>query len=289
MWEEYSSPISVEEALDILKFYKGQARIVAGGTDLILDLKDQIREVKCLVDISGIEELGKIERDGDDIKIGAVVTHCQAASSKLIQERAPVLAEAAVAIGSPQIRNQGTIVGNVVNAQPAADTAVALFALEAKAEITGSNGSRLVPIEELYKGVGVSNIDSTAEVVTALHFKSLENNQGSAFMRLAQRKALALPMLNVAVVVTVSDDRFEEARIVVAPVAAMPFRSRKAEAALQGALIGSDSISIAAESAASEAQPRDSDLRGSAEYRKEMVRVLVRRALEQAAQRAKQM
>ncbi len=288
MWEEYSSPISVEEALDILKFYKGQARIIAGGTDLILDLKDQIREVKCLVDISGIKELGKIERDGDNIKMGAAVTHSQVAASKLIQENTPLLAEAAFTVGSPQIRNQGTLVGNVVNAQPAADTAVALFALEAKAEITGSNGSRLVPIEELYKGVGVSDIDSTAEVVTALRFKSLEDNQGSAFMRLAQRKALALPMLNVAVVVTTSDDRFEEVRIVVAPVATIPFRSKKAEAALQGALIGLDSINVAAESAASEAQPRDSDLRGSAEYRKEMVKVLVRRALEQAAPRAKQ-
>ncbi len=288
MWEEYISPASVEEALDILKSHKKQARIVAGGTDLILDLKDQIREVKCLVDISGIEELRKIERDGDNIKIGAAVTHSQAASSKLIQENAPALAEAALAIGSPQIRNQGTVVGNVINAQPAADTAVALFALEAKAEITTGSGRQLVPIEKLYKGIGASKVDSTAEIVTALYFKSLKNNQGSAFVRLSQRKALALPMLNVAAVVTIQDDHFEEARIVVAPVAPMPLRSRKAEAALQGALIGLDSINTAAASAASEAQPRDSDLRGSAEYRKEMVKILVRRALEQASQRAKQ-
>ena len=289
MWEEYVSPASVEEALDILKSHKGQARIVAGGTDLVLDLKDQIRKVKCLVDISGIKELGKIEQDSDNIKIGAAVTHSQAASSKLIQEHALLLAEATLAIGSPQIRNQGTVVGNVVNAQPAADSAVALFALEAKTEITSSNGSRLIPVEKLYKGVGVSQVNSTAEIVTAIYFKGLRNNQGSAFVRLAQRKALALPMLNVAVVVTVQDDHFEEARIVVAPVAPTPLRLRKAEAVLQGALIGLDSINTAAESAASEAQPRDSDLRGSAEYRKEMVRVLVRRALEQAAQRAKQM
>jgi len=288
MWEEYISPTSVKEALEILKSYKGQARIIAGGTDLILDLKDQIRKVRCLVDISGIQELKKIEQNGDNIKIGAGVTHNQAASSKLIQEHAPVLAEAASAIGSPQIRNKGTVVGNVVNAQPAADAAVALFALEAKTEITSRNGSRLVPVEELYQGVGISRIDSTAEIVTALYFRSLKNNQGSAFVRLAQRKALALPMLNIAVVVTIQDDHFEEARIVVAPVAPTPFRSRKAETALQGALIGLDSINKAAESATSEAQPRETELRGSAEYRREMVKVLVRRALEQAVQRAKQ-
>lgn len=287
MWEEYLSPTSVPEALDILKFYKGQARIVAGGTDLILDLKEQIRQVKCLVDISGIAELNTIDLDGDNVKIGATVTHRQVASSKFIQEHASVLAEAAFAIGSPQIRNRGTVVGNVVNAQPAADTAVALFALEAEAQIISGNGSRLVRIEELYQGIGVSKVDSTVEIVTALYFKSLRNSQGSAFIRLAQRKALALPMLNVAVVVTAQDGHFEEARIVVAPVAPVPFRSRKAEAALRDAVISLESINTAAELAASEAQPRDSDLRGSAEYRKEMVRVLVRRALEQAVQKTK--
>lgn len=289
MWEEYSSPASVPEALEILRLYKGQARIIAGGTDLVLDLKDGIRQAEYLVDISGIEALQKIERDNDTIKIGAAVTHRQAASSKLIQERAPVLAAAALAIGSPQIRNRGTVAGNVVNAQPAADTAVALFALEAEAEIaTGSNGSRLVPVDKLYRGVGLSGVDSTAEIVTSLYFKSLRDNQGSAFVRLAQRRALALPVLNVAVVVTVQGSRFEEARIVVAPVAPVPFRSRQAEAALHGAVIGSDAINTAAELAAGEAKPRDSELRGSAEYRREMVRVLVRRALEQAVQAVKQ-
>ena len=135
MWEEYSSPKSVQEALEILQSCKGQARIIAGGTDLIPELKEQTRKVKCLVDIVGIEPLKKIEQDGDNIKIGAGVTHSDVASSKLIRKKAAVLAEAASAVGSPLIRNQGTVVGNVVNAQPAADTAVALSALEAKAEV----------------------------------------------------------------------------------------------------------------------------------------------------------
>ncbi|MBA7671957.1 Carbon monoxide dehydrogenase medium chain [subsurface metagenome] len=288
MWEEYSSPKSVQEALEILQSCKGQARIIAGGTDLIPELKEQTRKVKCLVDIVGIEPLKKIEQDGDNIKIGAGVTHSDVASSKLIRKKAAVLAEAASAVGSPLIRNQGTVVGNVVNAQPAADTAVALSALEAKAEITFVGGVRLIPLDELYEGIGVSKIDSTSEIVTSLHFKSLTNDQGSAFDRLARRKALALPMLNVAVVVTVQNGRFEEARIMVAPVAPMPFRARRAEAALRGTATSLDSINKAAGLAAVEAQPRDSQLRGSAEYRKEMVKVLVRRALEQATQRAKQ-
>ena len=288
MWEEYFSPKSVSEALEILQRYKGQARIIAGGTDLIPELKEQIREVKALVDISEIDQLKKIEQDSDIIKIGAGITHSEVASSKLIREQATVLAEAASAVGSPLIRNQGTVVGNVVNAQPAADTAVALFALEAKAEIISHKGTKVIPIEELYHDIGVSKIDSTLEIVTAIYFKSLRRNQGSAFVRLAQRKALALPLLNVAVVVTLREGRFGETKIVVAPVAPLPFRSRKAEAILKDAPIDSEFIRKAAEASASEAQPRDSALRGSAQYRREMVKVMVRRALGQATQRIKQ-
>ena len=125
------------------------------------------------------------------------------ASSELIRERAGLLAEAASAVGSPLIRNQGTIVGNVVNAQPAADTAVALFSLCAEVEILSNSGTRRVPIEQTYEKLGVSRVNSASEIVTALYIKCLRDDQGSAFVRLAQRKALALPMLNVAAVVTI--------------------------------------------------------------------------------------
>ena len=287
MWEEYRFPSSIQEALEILQSYKGEARIIAGGTDLILELKDRTQTVKCLVDIRDIDALKKIEQDGEMIKIGAGVTHSQVASSMLIQKQATVLAEAASAVGSPQIRNQGTVVGNVVSAQPAADTAVALFALKAEAEIVTGNGTKLVPLDELYEGVGISKVDSTAEIVTGVRFKGLVSNQGSAFSRLAQRKALALPVLNVAVAVTLKDNHFDEAQIVIAPVAPVPFRSKRAEDVLRGAPIGPEAINLAAEAVAGEAQPRDSALRGSAEYRKKMVKVMVRRALEQATERAR--
>ena len=288
MWEEYCSPSSVKEALKILYKYDGQARVIAGGTDLVLELKKKTRDVKCLVDITNIEELKKILREVNTIKIGAGVTHSEVASSKLINQYAIVLAEAASAVGSPLIRNLGTIVGNVVNAQPAADTAIALFALEAKAEISTYKGSNLVPIEKLYQGIGSSEVDSTSEIVTTIQFKKPVSNTGSAFTRLSQRKALALPVLNVAAVVTIKDNHSDDARIVIGPVANMPFRSRKAELQLKGAPINLESIKKAAEIAAYEAQPRDSALRGSAKYRQEMVKVLVKRALEQATLRAKE-
>jgi CO/xanthine dehydrogenase FAD-binding subunit len=288
VWEEYLSPSSIEEALEILKLYNGSARVIAGGTDLVLDLKEGSRKVTCLVDITKIEGLQNAEQDGKEVRIGATVTHSQVASSALIRKHGACLAEAAAAVGSPQIRNQGTIIGNVVNAQPAADTAVALFALSAKAEIATTQGIKLVPIEQLYAGLGTSKVDSTAEIVICVRFPGLGDNQGSAFSRLSQRKALALPMLNAAVAVTVKDNKFEEAQVVVAPVSHLPFHSRKAEEVLRGATVSEETMIAAAEAAASEANPRDSALRGSAAYRKKMVTVLVRRALEQATERAKQ-
>ena len=286
MWDQYLIPKSIQEALQILQSHEGEARIIAGGTDLVPELKGGARKVKCLVDISEIDLLKKIQVDDGLIKIGAGVTHAVVASSDLIREQAAVLAEAASAVGSPLIRNQGTIAGNVINAQPAADTAVALFALDAQVEILSDKGVRVVPVENVYQGIGVSRINSTSEIVTALYFKGLGSNQGSSFFRLAQRKALALPMLNVAAVLSIQDGSFGEARIVIAPVAPLPFRSRKAEAALKHAAVAPASIDKAAEIAASEAQPRDSALRGSAEYRREMVKVLLRRALGRATERA---
>lgn len=288
MWDEYVIAKSVEEALHILQSHEGNARIIAGGTDLVPELKNGMKKTGCLVDISEIDSLKKIDLDGELIKIGAGVTHAEVAASELVWKQATLLAEAASAVGSPLIRNQGTIVGNVVNAQPAADAAVALFALDARVEICSPSGVRIVPIERMYHSVGVSNVDSASEIVTALYFKGLRNNQGSAFARLAQRKALALPMLNVAAVTTIKGGRFEESRIAIGPVAPLPFRARGAEGILKKADTGQRSIDEAADAAASEARPRDSALRGSAEYRREMVKVFVRRALERAKQRAMQ-
>ncbi|MBW2610314.1 MAG: FAD binding domain-containing protein [Deltaproteobacteria bacterium] len=288
MWEEYLSPSSTQEAVDMLRSYNGEAQIIAGGTDLVLDLSKGTRKAKCLIDIGDIDELKKIDQDGDEIVIGAGVVFSRIISSKLIQEKAYVLAEAAATIGSPQIRNTGTVVGNVVSAQPAADAAVALFALDARAEIVGSDGKRIVPLGELYEGVGISKVDSTAEIVTGVRFKALGSNQGSAFMRLAQRKALALPVLNAAATVAIKGDKFYESLVVIAPVATRPFRSEDAENCLKGASIDKGTIEEAAEAAAGEANPRDSALRGSAEYRKKMAKVLVKRAIQKAVERAKE-
>jgi len=287
MWEEYLCPSTVEETLELLKSGEGQARIVAGGTDLVVEIKEGVKEVPVLVDITGIESLKKIELGGDHVKMGACVTHTQVVSSNLIQDRATALSEAALSIGSPQTRNIGTVVGNVVNAQPAADAAVALVALGAEAEIMDSTGYRWTPVEELYAGIGLSKVKSDKEMVTVLRFKAQSDKQGSAFARLAQREALALPVLNAAVMITADADRCTRARIVVAPVAPLPYRCREAEDFLTGTPLTLESFARAGEMAAGECHPRDSALRGSSEYRREMIKVLVRRALSSARERIK--
>jgi carbon-monoxide dehydrogenase medium subunit len=288
-WEEYLAPTSLEEALAMLQERQGQARVIAGGTDLVIQLKSKEVTARCLVDISNLAELKGIELEDGFIRIGACVTHQELACSRLIRERAAALAEGASQVGSPQIRNLGTVGGNIVNAQPAADTVVPLMALEAEVEVATATGIRREPLGGLCVGPGQCTVDSTAEILTAVRFRALGPNQGSAFERLAKRKALALPILNAAAVVTLNDggDTFQEVRLAVGPVAPTPFRARQAEEALQGAAVEAQVIATAMEIAAQEARPRSNPLRGSREYRQEMVKVLLRRAIERAVQESK--
>lgn len=282
MLQDYLFPETVNEAVSFLQDHEGQARIIAGGTDLMLDIPEGKIETNYLVDISRIPELREITMVDDLIYIGAAVTHNQVAGSALIQKNAAALAQAAGYVGSHQIRNAGTVVGNVCNAQPAADAAVALVALGATAEITTPAGQEYVPVEKMYAGVGRSTIDSTSQLVTRVSFPVAQKNQGTAFVRLHQRNALALPMLNVAVMVTLENGRFLWARICMAPVGPGPMRTLGAEEVLKGAEITPEVIEKAAQAVLEHANPRDSALRGSKEYRTSVLPVLVRRALGQA-------
>jgi len=288
MWQEYLFPSSVEEALAMLAEREGRARLVAGGTDLIIELTEGRRAADCLVDITRIPELGKITLKDGIIVVGANVTHRQASESPLIRERATVLAQACRAVGSLQIRNVGTLGGNVVNAMPAADGTTALLALEAEAEIAGGAGRKWVPLPDLFAGPGVSRVDSTREMLAAFRFQALSQGQESALERIARRRALALPILICAVVVTLNEagQAFESARIALGPVAPVPFRASQAEESLRGAPIRLETMARAGEIAMRESHPRSSLLRASKEYRQEVIKVLVRRGLERAVQRA---
>ena len=288
MWQEYLFPSSVEDALAMLAEREGRARLVAGGTDLVIQLTEGRRAADCLVDITRIAGLDRITLEDGMIVLGANVTHRQASESPLVRERATVLAEACRAVGSLQIRNVGTLGGNVVNAMPAADGTTALLALEAEVEIADESGWRWVPLPDLFVGPGVSRVDSTREMLTAFRFQALGERQGSALERIARRRALALPILICALVVTLSEgaENFESARIALGPVAPVPFRASQAEESLHGAPISLETMTRAGEIATQESHPRSSLLRASKEYRQEVIKVLVRRGLERAVQGA---
>jgi carbon-monoxide dehydrogenase medium subunit len=280
MLKDYVIAKTVDGALTALR--QGNAKVVAGGTDLMLDLKSGKVQVDTLVDINSIDELKNIELVDGQIRIGAAVTHQEVAKSELIKDKVPALAKASGSVGSLQIRNTATVVGNVINAQPAADAAVVLVALGAVAEIHDDAGVSNQPVEQLYAGVGKSKVDSSKQLVTAVQFPALLLNQGCAFIRLAQRGALALPMLNVAVVASLVENKVEWIRIVMAPVATQPVRATSAENMLKGAEVNEANILAAAQEAAAQANPRSSALRGSSEYRKSVLVTLVKRGLTEA-------
>jgi CO/xanthine dehydrogenase FAD-binding subunit len=287
MWRKYLFPATVPEALEMLTAHPGESQIIAGGTDLVLQSKRGQCPATVVVDITRIPGLDLIaERDGF-VLIGCQATHAQIAASPLIRQKAEVLALACGSVGGPATRNVGTLVGNVVNALPAADGAVALFALDAEVEVADANGQHWMPIAEMYAGVGQCVLDPCAQMVTAIRFRPLEPSQASAYQRLANRKALALPTLAVGTVVGVRDGVCDAVRISVGPVAPTPFRAREAEAALMGQPLTTEAMAHGAKLAEQAAQPRDSLLRGSRDYRQAMVGVLVRRALTEAVAKAK--
>lgn len=281
MPEEYIIPKTVEEALDVLKTYAGEARVICGGTDLMLDLRNKKKNVRCLVDVSGLHSLLGLTCEQDMISIGGAVTHARAAAYDPIRVYAPSLAAGCGIVGSPQMRNIGSLAGNVVNAQPAADSAIPLIALNADAHIVSSKGVRVVPVHELYAGVGQSKVDATSEIIQKFTFKAINPRcgEGCATERLAQRKMLSLPMANVSVSLKVEQGSLAWIRAAVGPVQRTPLRPLSLEQEFVGQPATEETLLAFAAALGDLASPRNSKLRGSADYRKDMVRVLTGRAL----------
>ena len=286
-WEKYFRPQNIPEALKILEESQGQARLLAGGTDLIPQIRNRETKPKVLVDITRIPGLGEIKLEEGVIKIGALVTHAQVVESSLIREKAPALSEGVAQLGSPQIRNLGTVAGNVVSGQPGADAIIPLLALDANVKVARKKDERTIPMTEFFLDTGKTRVDSTREMVTEIFFSVPTENESSVSLRLARRKSLALPILNVSVVVSADakQKKFNHVKIALGPVAPIPFRAKEAEGILASAPISDEVIKEAARKAAQEASPRTSLLRGSEEYRREMVINLVERAIYKGLER----
>lgn len=279
MWNKYYNVTSIEDAIEILGKNKESAKIVAGATDLIIEFEKGLRKnVDILIDISRVLGLNMITLDEDqNIHLGPLVTHNDCASSKLIQERAFPLAQAAWEVGSPQIRNRGTVAGNLVTASPANDTITPLIALGAKLVLRSTNHQRIVALNDFYAGVR-KTVLAPDEMIVDIFFPALKNTQKSSFIKFALRRAQAISLVNVAVICDIKNSLISDARIALGAVAPTIIRAFESENFLIGKELSMEVINEAALLAQKSAKPI-SDIRGSAAYRKTMIKVITKRAL----------
>jgi carbon-monoxide dehydrogenase medium subunit len=286
---KYLFPTTAEEAVQALADWKGEARVIAGGTDLMLDLEKGKIQPCCFVNTDRIQGLNEITIEDDFIVLGSAVTFANIKDHPYINQYVHVLADAARSVGSLSIQNEATLAGNIVNAMPAADGVVATIALEAEIKIVDvERAEEWKPVESLFLGPGSSSIDPTRQLVTRIRFPRCENHRGTAWYRLGRRPSLTLPILNCAVNVYLdeSGQKIKRARIALGPVAPKPFRAREAEHFLEGRSPTEENIKQAAEIAQAETNPRGNVLRASRNYRLATVPVIVENALFNAIQLA---
>jgi carbon-monoxide dehydrogenase medium subunit len=279
MWTEFITPASLEETLRILAEKREKARLIAGATDLMLELDRGVRKgIETLVDITRLPDLDRISFDeGNIIHIGPLVTHNAAAASALLRERAFPLVIAAWQVGAPQIRNQATVAGNLVTASPANDTITPLMALGAWVNLASVRGTRRVALEDFYTGVRKTVLEPD-EMLVDIAFPALKSGQRGTFLKLGLRRAQAISLVNTAIILTLDSSRVGSAVITLGAVAPTIIHAPEAEAFLAGKELTDEVIGHAAELAAGASRPID-DIRGSAAYRKAMVRVLITRGL----------
>jgi carbon-monoxide dehydrogenase medium subunit len=283
---EYFQVGSIREAISLLETYGEEAKVVAGGTDLVPQLRAREVEPKYVVDISGIRDLSYVENYSEGLRIGAVTTHDTLERSSLVLRKAPALAEAVYGVGNAQIRNLGTIGGNLANASPAADTALPLIVSGASLKIVGPRSERLVPAEDFFMSVN-KTVLNTNELLTEIQIPSLPENTGEAFIKLGRRAGPDLSIASAAAMVTMDNDTCKDVRIALGSVAPTPLRARKTEDFLRGERLEGKPLGECSEIAANEIRPI-SDVRAAAEYRTKMAKFLVRNAVQTAMSRASQ-
>jgi CO/xanthine dehydrogenase FAD-binding subunit len=278
----YKTPNTIQEAIDLLWKAEGKAKIIAGGTDLVIGLRNGDHTPPFIIDTTRIEELRKIEEKNGTISIGAAVTHSEIASSPLVKEYGKVLSDAASEIGSPQIRNLGTIGGNIVNASPAADTIPPLMVLNATGRVVSREGEKEVPLFQLFKGPYETNL-KPHELLVHVTFQKVPSDVRSCFIRLARRDAMAIARMSVAVVLQMGKgkNRIEDIRISVGSVTPTPQRMSEAEAFLKGKSPDEKALKSASIKV-SETMIRRSGIRPSTSYKTPVVEALFIRAMRKA-------
>lgn len=280
----YYAPQSVQEAIAVMQREGADGKILAGGTDLLVQLKERGLHPKYVLSLSQIAELKQIRVEEGTVRIGALVRCADACAHPVIRERYPVLVEGASIIGSFQIQNLATIAGNLCNAAPSADSAPPLMVLGARLRIAGPAGERVIPVEEFFVGPG-RTVLQPGELVTEIILPPVPPHSGGHYLRHTPRAEMDIAVVGVGSFVVLEGTRVQDVRIALGAVAPTPIRARRAEEVLRGREPSAELIEQAGQIAAEEARPI-SDQRGSAEFRRHLVRVLTRRTLTRAIERA---
>lgn len=278
---EYLAPKTIGEACNLLLELGSTAKVMAGATDLIPPMKDKAISPEYLIDLKKIPDMDYLEYDEKEgLKIGALTKLRAIETSPLVKEKNPAVAHAAKVVASTQIRAKGTMAGNICNASPSCDTAPILLAQGAKILVQGPNKDRVIKVEDFFLGVKKTSLEP-GEIVTGIVVPPLAENESAAYIKHAVRKAMDLAIIGVAVKIKVEDGICTDAKIALGAVAATPIRVPKAEEALIGKALTDEVIVKASEEAMNSCNPI-SDIRASAEYRKDMIRVFTKRAIKQA-------
>lgn len=279
LWDTYYTVTTPDAISELLAKHGEQARLIAGGTDILVELQRGTRQTPVLIDVTRVPGLDTI-RNGEDglIHLGPMVTHAQAAASPVLQDYALPLAQACWGVGAPALRNRGTIAGNLATASPANDTITALIALDARIALRSVRGERFLSLRDFYTGVR-RTVMAADEWISEIVFKPLKETQRGIYLKFGLRRSLAIAVVNIAIVLDFAGDIIRESRIALGSVAPTIIRAPEAEAELNGRPLTRESIEAAARWAAHAARPID-DVRGAAWFRTEEVFALTQQALE---------
>jgi CO/xanthine dehydrogenase FAD-binding subunit len=286
LWKNYHLARNLQDALEVMAAAQREsqsASLVAGGTDLLLDVQQgRHPPVDLMVDLTAIPEMTVLEVRQERLYIGAAVPLNRLIANPLVRQHAEALYEACSLIGGPQVRNTATLGGNVGHALPAADGTIALLAMDAQAEIASLDGLRIVPVEKLFLGPGRSALDPARELLTGFSLSLRQPDQGSAFRRVMRPQGVAIAILNFAAWVERNDQHISQVRLSIGPAGPTPLRAHAAEQVLTGSPFTPASLEKAYAAILAEARPH----RATAEYRRHLARVLFEETLTTAWERA---
>lgn len=280
---KYFAPESIEEAISLLSQYGEKSKIIAGGTDLLVQMRKKIVLPDFLISLGSVRDLGYInydERNG--LRIGALTTIGSIENSPLIQSKFSILAQAASNLGTPAIRNRATIGGNLCNASPSADIAPALMVLGARVKIVGVDGEKVTSIDDFFTGPGLTIVQH-GQLLTEIQIPNPPPKSRGAYIKQTRRQGADLAVVAVATLVIMEGDILRDVKIALGAVAPTPIRAKKSEEILKGKKLDDKLLEESSQAASLESRPID-DIRSSADYRRKLVTVLVKRAVRQAVE-----